>query len=937
LQWFYQVTERSFIGVWLAFIAGLLGLAAAFALMPSKPSGSLAFNLQTAASGTIKLYIDQGQGFNEADTTSVAVGPTNSARLVIPLPFARYISIRLDPDLLGGPFVISNPAITGDFGTKPLNIGPEVSSSFPVSVRGDTISGEVSSNSFDPQLILTAEPQLLARDTSVLRKLSPFVIPIATFIVVFVFALKLPLHRAASYVLLSAGFCLPFAVFFDLSLLGYWLVKPEWMPSIDRFGSLAPVADPAAGSYQDYPWLTYIGRSIAEGSLPIVNTLNGTGAPLLESLQSGVFYPLNVVLPLFDLSQPDFFGLFMLLHISILFGGCYLVAQRYCERKLAVVLSVSFSLAPLTFSTLNMVHFRAFVWMPYLVWSLIKIANRSDVASSIVIGAGAIAISLSAGNPQETVFGVIAALVIYLSEVVRTSRSIRLNDVPAPFITAVAGILIGLPSILPYFLGKADGGLASVQSVARSAAYIGWQWWPAVLIPSYQGVHPFVLRASTFHDEFALFSVAPTISFLIICTICVLCLSKKSRQDTIAFSLIAATVLFGFLQIFGGVPFNPIRFVPLLNTIRITKYINYLHLLLFFGSCLGCMLLQSVDKSTRMAAIKAAVVTVVLLTILAVVTAAQDEAYSVTMGKLRAVAPIWIGSGLAVLGTVLLLSSRQLSLGMLLVLISTITLRPFGFERGDVSAPHPSTFWDAPAKSGRILTRETANQNLISKYDSLTVFDPVLNTFFARAMADNFRVEAPEFSPRPVDSFLNKSQIAVLGLLGVTHLQGYIPSEEREAVPEAGGLKRLTRTLFPGVKVPLEVAQQAEAFCAAGDFSSALATLESAVLSRAESIQRETNSLVISFPRTAPVAAEKQVLIVPLAFSKTWTVAGDPGSVFCRYISRWDGMAAEGSLVRVAATPSSLKPAFVVSAITIVLVLVIALIVARGARLKSGM
>jgi hypothetical protein len=912
------MNERSFTAVWIAFVFSLIGLAAAVSLMPSNSRGAIAFDLQATTAGIMKLYIDRGRGFNESDTVSAVVGATHNSRIVLRLPFDRFKAIRLDPDLDGGSFQISNLTVSGDFGIKPMRVEPEPYANFPVSIRNNVISGEVPTQSFDPQIILTKEPRLLASKTSSVRKTVPFLLPVAAFLGTFLLLLKwpLPIH-VGKYTVVFAAIVLPFLIFFDLSLLGYWIVKPGWMPSVARLGSSGPVADPAAGAFQDFPWLTYLGKSISQGGWPLVNVYNGTGAPLLESLQSGVLYPLNLLLPLFNVSKPDFFGLFMLLHVSILVGGCYLIAKRYCEWKLAVAVSVSFALSPLTFSALNMVHLRAFVWMPYLAWSLIRIANREKVANSICFGAAATATSLAAGNPQETILGILASLVIFISEKIRVSGSAPPKSLLIPCLVAATGILIGLPTILPYFISKTDGSLASVQSLSRSATFIGWDWWPAVVIPSFQGVWPNLLKTSKSHDEFALFAIAPTVTFLILCSICAPRLVKNHKNDLIAFCVILAAVFIGYLQIFGGIPLNPIRFVPLLNTIRITKYINYLNLLLFFGACLSCMLLEKSDERVRSSSIRMATSFVAVVIILAAGMATLDPTYAITPRRLQTVAPVWIGSSLAVLGTAMLLGKQRASLGVLFVLISILALRPFGFERGDLAALHPSTFWDSAAKTGRILTHETANQNLLTGYDSLTVFDPVLNSSFAQAMTENFHVKTPEFNPQPTEQILSQKQVAILGLLGVTHLQGYLPSVKSQATPTNGGLQQLAHTLFPGIKVSQEVAQRAEHLCYAGDFIGALATLSSERSVKAKSIQRQSNSFVLDFPHSAASRPDEQVLIVPLAFSNTWTIAGASSSVFCRYISRWDGTGAEKSRIEVLALPSGLMPAIAVSLIAI--------------------
>ncbi|MGQ9870575.1 hypothetical protein [Leptodesmis sp.] len=111
-----------------------------------------------------------------------------------------------------------------------------------------------------------------------------------------------------------------------------------------RFGKLLPVVDPAAGSQQDHPWLFHIGIALRQGEIPFINLDNGLGAFLLESLQSGVLYPPNLLLPVMDLSSSQFFDLFQVLHILLLAIGSFLLFRLYIRWQLALILACAFSL-----------------------------------------------------------------------------------------------------------------------------------------------------------------------------------------------------------------------------------------------------------------------------------------------------------------------------------------------------------------------------------------------------------------------------------------------------------------------------------------------------------------------------------------------------------------------------------------------------------------
>lgn len=186
-----------------------------------------------------------------------------------------------------------------------------------------------------------------------------------------------------------------------------------------------PVNDSLASARQDECWLVLIRNSLAEGSLPLVNPDNGLGAPLLESLQPGVLYPLNVLLLAFDPATPWMFDAFCLIHMLVLVTGLAVLFARDTEPRTAVALAILFGLAGVSYQNVNMVHFRGFVWLPWMLACVrgVLSGTRSPIGIGITGLIGVTFCSLTAGNLQDAFVSLVVTGFVGLVELVGTTRN----------------------------------------------------------------------------------------------------------------------------------------------------------------------------------------------------------------------------------------------------------------------------------------------------------------------------------------------------------------------------------------------------------------------------------------------------------------------------------------------------------------------------------
>lgn len=313
--------------------------------------------------------------------------------------------------------------------------------------------------------------------------------------------------RVAEWTAAAVIVLAPLLVFHQILFGGYTLSQAPLGIHEDKVVDGLPfitVSDPCASAMQDEPWLVHIRRSLANGEVPLVNLRNGLGAPLLESLQSGVWYPPNLWLFVLDTSRPGFFDWFSVAHVTVFLAGLYALGLLYGRRELALAVAVSVAFCGVTYQHMNMVHYRGAVWLPWMLWGAVRIARGRVNVWTLAGLAGAVICNATAGNTQDTVTSLIA-----MSGVFTVEWLARLSHTPSDIGTALwprtssavvfslvvgGGLAIGSLAILPYLVARGDGDLTTFVGTHRSIAAIDWDWMLCLLMPRIVGMGPHYLR-----------------------------------------------------------------------------------------------------------------------------------------------------------------------------------------------------------------------------------------------------------------------------------------------------------------------------------------------------------------------------------------------------------------------------------------------------------
>lgn len=702
-------------------------------------------------------------------------------------------------------------------------------------------------------------------------------------------------------------------VYFEVLFLHYGISSNEAsLASGSSFGKLFPILDPVAGSLQDHPWLHKIGMSLRQGAIPLINLQNGLGALLVESLQSGVFYPLNLLLVGMDLSSPQFFDIFQILHITILSLNCFLLFKLYIRWELALVMAAAFALSPLTFLEINMVHYRGFVWTPLMAWAAVNMARSKYSISKVFVLTGATICCVTAGNPQETFFNILAVLIFFAAESF-TEKPLRWKPVAVFLLSLCGGILIAAPAVLPYFMSKNQGLLSSLESATRSSYAISPPWLLNWIVPHINGPYTIFYRGwISSPDEYAVFPLHPLFIFLVIAGVLALFLNPTIKlKHKAIFSIFLGAGLLGILNTASFNPFQPIiAQIPFINTLRFPKYINYIHLLIATSAVISLSWLIATPLKMRRRITASALGVCIVLVIAIVLFQISDPAWKFHSKRLDQLIICWVGCVLAIgaFAYFLMRKTQGELIGkplLIIVIIAGLAIKPFGFSASTQQyPPFPVSGLDF-AKERLVSDADAANTNLLTGYERIELFDPIFNRSFGELMLKNLPiVNGFMHLQMPKGTVINDKQISLLRLMGVTAIYGYEIADSDQILPVNQSFARIKDPL-PQIFL-LNSTNPIEASCQQQDYGKVLELIQAALISRpVAGVQKGVNDLRFILDRPG-----QGTLISLQAFSPGWELTGQPATKFCNIFNSWKGTFAANQPYQITYTPPGLRKSY---------------------------
>ncbi|MGQ9552554.1 MAG: YfhO family protein [Anaerolineae bacterium] len=260
------------------------------------------------------------------------------------------------------------------------------------------------------------------------------------------------LWRDAAAILLLAGLTLGF----------YWrlLARDAYTPA--GGGDLASFL---------YPYYAYAAQSLNQGRMPLWNPFVFSGMPFLGDIQSGLFYPLNLMQ---FLGHPRLVYLDMealaILHILIAGVSTYIclrwLPQLSVGSGAALVGATAFmfsDLFVLHFGNLNMIAVAA--WLPLVFVLFARALDRNSLRMAAWAGL-VLGLSTLAGHIQPTLYNCLflfAYAVWYATALHQRSHSARQALYPLLLLvfTCIVAIAVSLPATLPAYMISKETARAS--------------------------------------------------------------------------------------------------------------------------------------------------------------------------------------------------------------------------------------------------------------------------------------------------------------------------------------------------------------------------------------------------------------------------------------------------------------------------------------------
>jgi len=397
----------------------------------------------------------------------------------------------------------------------------------------------------------------------------------------------------------------PLVVFHPIVFSGYTFSQTQLNPVTEpRSGGATSltVIDPAASADQDEPWLAFIAENLAQGQITLVDLKNGLGAPFLESLQPGALYLLNPLLLLLDTQGPGFFDAFVLLHVVILVAGLYRLLRSYSRPSIALAMALMVGLSGVTTEHLNMVNYRGFAWLPWMLEPALRIARGQGSRASVVQLLLASLASLTAGNVQDFLFSLGTTCAGFAIECWAWRKAVLpvRRRVSTFALALAAALMIGSPAVLPYVVARSDLDLVTAVNPERSVTGMDLDWFLPLLVPNLHGICPDLLRAGPYDHWLSGFT---TVGAFLVLSACVSVvwrvrevLAPEQRTALLAWLVFLVVALVKIHHIFL---FDFLQWVPFLSEVAFTKYHLFVFVPLGITGALALEVFARMEPSLR--------------------------------------------------------------------------------------------------------------------------------------------------------------------------------------------------------------------------------------------------------------------------------------------------------------------------------------------------
>lgn len=168
--------------------------------------------------------------------------------------------------------------------------------------------------------------------------------------------------------------------------------------------------------YQFVPWRHFAWEALRQGYLPLWNPYSSAGTPFVATMQSAIFYPINLLLTFIPFASTLVWSAFLRLWIA---GICTYLLTRYYGLGLVASLipAISFMLSGFLIVWLGHPNTNVAIWLPALILLaeiLLRATRKSKILLAVALLALIIGIQFTGGHIETSVDILLAFGLYYL-------------------------------------------------------------------------------------------------------------------------------------------------------------------------------------------------------------------------------------------------------------------------------------------------------------------------------------------------------------------------------------------------------------------------------------------------------------------------------------------------------------------------------------------
>jgi len=221
-----------------------------------------------------------------------------------------------------------------------------------------------------------------------------------------------------------------------------------------------------------YPMKYFLASSLQKGAVPFWCSNYFCGSPFVSDLQSGVFYPLSLILLFGPVDKA--FNLYAVIHILLGFVFFYsLIREMGLTPRTALFAGISYCFGGYVLSSVNTLNnLTTLIWLPAVLWSVTKALSNKSVSGYFLTTVFS-CMAILGGEPQLYLMSM-ALLLLYCLFYADQGRTVKYSVQTLIFIFIIisASIMITFiqlaPAYMDYQLSVRSGGIPYAEATSHS-------------------------------------------------------------------------------------------------------------------------------------------------------------------------------------------------------------------------------------------------------------------------------------------------------------------------------------------------------------------------------------------------------------------------------------------------------------------------------------